>query len=152
MNNNCNCRPIKEIFISSITTNATQVILVPSTTISALDLRDLDKYRLTIACNLRATANLPIYIQTDIGLVPLLCRYAANNIFPDQLRKRYCYTVVYGNNSVLSTPGQFVLQNCVCSTRGRGTTGAVTANTENFTDVTTQSVTVDTSKAKKVNE
>lgn len=127
-NNNCNCTPIKTIFISSITTTATGVILIPSTTITAQKLVDLNKYRLVIACNLKATANLPVYIQTEIGNIPLLCKFAGNNIFPDQLNTRKCYTVVYGNNNVLSSIGQFVLQNCVCPTKGRGTTGSLTTN------------------------
>lgn len=125
MSNNCNCTPIKTIYISSITTTDTGVVLVPSTTITALKLTDLNKYKLVIACNLRATANLPVYIQTELGNIPLLCKFAGNDIFPDQLKSRYCYTIVYGNNSVLSTVGQFVLQNSVCPTRGRGTTNAV---------------------------
>ena len=125
MLNNCNCTPIKIIYISSITTTDTGVVLVPSTTITALKLTDLNKYKLVIACNLRATANLPVYIQTELGNIPLLCKFAGNDIFPDQLKSRYCYTIVYGNNNVLSTIGQFVLQNNVCPTRGRGTTNAV---------------------------
>lgn len=127
----CNCRPIKTIFISSITTTATGVVLIPSTTITASKLFDLNKYRLIIQCNLRATANLPVYIQTAIGNIPLWCRFACNNVFPDQLRSRRCYTIVYGNNNVLSSIGQFVLQNPVCPTRGRGT-GAVTSLTNNL--------------------
>lgn len=150
--NNCNCTPIKTIYISSITTNATQVILVPSTTITALKLADLNKYKLVIACNLRATANLPVYIQTALGPVPLLCKYAGNNIFPDQLRSRKCYTVVYGNNSVLSSVGQFVLQNCVCPTRGRGTTGSTTDTPNEPEPQSSDVVIADTTKAKKVNE
>ena len=128
----CNCRPIKTIFISSITTTATGVVLVPSTTITASKLFDLNKYKLIIKCNLRATSNLPIYIQTAIGNIPLWCRFAGNNIFPDQLRSRRCYTIVYGNNNVASSIGQFVLQNPVCPTRGRGTdaTTSVTNNSE----------------------
>ena len=127
MKNSCNCTPIKTIYISSVTTTDTGVVLVPSTTITALKLADLNKYRLVIACNLRATANLPVYIQTELGNLPLLCKYAGNNIFPDQLISRYCYTVVYGNNRLLSSIGQIVLQNNVCPTRGRGTTGAEVA-------------------------
>ena len=128
----CNCRPIKTIFISSITTTATGVVLVPSTTITASKLFDLNKYKLIIKCNLRATSNLPIYIQTAIGNIPLWCRFAGNNVFPDQLRSRRCYTIVYGNNNVVSSIGQFVLQNPVCPTRGRGTdaTTSVTNNSE----------------------
>lgn len=148
MNNNCdcNCRPIKTIFISSITTTATGVILIPSTPITAQKLFDLNKYRLVIACNLRATANRPVYIQTALGNVPLLCRFAGNNIFPDQLRSRRCYTIVYGNNSVFSSIGQFVLQNCVCPTNGRGV-GTTTATT-----TTTASTVEEPVKSKKVNE
>lgn len=134
-NNNCNCTPIKTVFILSITTTATGVILIPSTTITAQKLVDLNKYRLIIACNLKATANLPVYIQTEIGNIPLLCKFAGNNIFPDQLRTRKCYTVVYGNNNVLSSIGQFVLQNCVCPTKGRGTTGTLTTNVSTNVEV-----------------
>lgn len=134
-NNNCNCTPIKTIFISSITTTDTGVILIPSTTIATQKLVDLNKYRLVIACNLKATANLPVYIQTAIGNIPLLCKFAGNNIFPDQLNTRKCYTIVYGNNNVLSSIGQFVLQNCVCPTKGRGTTGTLTTNVSTNVEV-----------------
>ena len=130
----CNCRPIKTIFISSITTTATGVVLIPSTTITASKLFDLNKYKLIIQCNLRATANLPIYIQTAIGNIPLWCKFAGNNVFPDQLRSRYCYTIVYGNNNVLSSIGQFVLQNPVCPTRGRGTGTTAVTNVETTTN------------------
>ena len=129
MSNNCNSTSIKTILISNITTTGTGVILIPSTSITAEKLFDLYKYRLIIQCNLRATANLPVYIQTAIGNIPLLCKFAGNSIFPDQLKSRYCYTVVYGNNSVTSTLGQFVLQNPVCPTQGRVAV-ATTANVE----------------------
>ena len=131
---NCNSTPIKTILITDITTTATGVILIPSTTITAAKLFDLNKYRLILQCNLRATANLPVYIQTSIGNIPLLCKFAGNNIFPDQLRRRYCYTIVYGNNNVFSSLGQFVLQNPVCPTRGRGTTSPVSAKVNTETD------------------
>ena len=133
MSNNCNCTPIKTIFISSITTTDTGVILIPSTTITSQKLVNLNKYRLIIKCDLRATANLPIYIQTELGNIPVLCRFAANNIFPDQIKNRYCYTVVYGNNSTLSTVGQFVLQNSVCPTAGVIPTATTTNSTRAMT-------------------
>ena len=132
MSNNCNCTPIKTILISSITTTDTGVILVPSTTITTTKLVNLNKYKLIIQCNLKATSNLPIYIQTELGNIPLLCRFAANNIFPDQLRNRYCYTIVYGNNTTLSSVGQFVLQNSVCSTAGVATVTATTTVTRSI--------------------
>lgn len=132
--NEYNITPIKTMIITSATTTSTGVIFVPSETITAEDLVNLDKYRMILTCNVRPTANLPIYIQTETGLVPLFCRYAANDIFPDQLKRRYCYTVVYGNNNVYASLGQFVLQNSVCSTEGRGTTGDVKNTAENSTD------------------
>lgn len=137
-----NCTPIKTILITSATTTATSVILVPSTPIQATDLVNLNKYRLILTCNVKPTANLPVYIQTVSGNVPLFCRYAANDIFPDQLRRRYCYTIVYGNNNVFVSLGQFVLQNKVCPTRGRGTTGTTTVTTDTpvVASVTTESV------------
>jgi hypothetical protein len=132
--NEYNVSPIKTMVITSATTNSTGVIFVPSETITTDDLVNLDKYKMILTCNVRPTANLPIYIQTEAGLVPLFCRYAANDIFPDQLRRRYCYTVVYGNNNVYASLGQFVLQNSVCSTDGRGTTGATKSSVDNSTD------------------
>lgn len=131
--NNCNCTPIKTIYISNITTTTTGVVLIPSTSITSSKLANLNKYKLIIACNLKATANLPIYIQTALGNIPLWCKYAGNNVFPDQLKTRYCYTLVYGNNNGLSTIGQFVLQNKICPTRGIETVVAV-----NNLDVTPQ--------------
>lgn len=130
MNNNCNCTPIKTIYISSVTTTASGVVLIPSTQITPFKLANLNKYRLIIACNLIANSNLPIYIQTTSGNVPLWCKFAGNNVFPDQLKKRYCYTIVYGNNNVLSSIGQFVLQNCICPTSGRGTVGILNVELE----------------------
>ena len=40
-----------------------------------------------------------------------------------------------GNNNVLSSIGQFVLQNCVCPTKGRGTTGTLTTNVSTNVEV-----------------
>ena len=138
MSNNCNCTPIKTILISSITTTDTGVILVPSTTITTAKLVNLNKYKLIIQCNLKATSNLPVYIQTELGNIPLLCRFAANNIFPDQLRNRYCYTIVYGNNTTLSTVGQFVLQNSVCPTAGVATVTTTTNVTRSIKQTTNE--------------
>lgn len=138
MSNNCNCTPIKTILISSITTTDTGVILVPSTTITTAKLVNLNKYKLIIQCNLKATSNLPVYIQTELGNIPLLCRFAANNIFPDQLRNRYCYTIVYGNNTTLSSVGQFVLQNSVCSTAGVATVTTTTNVTRSIKQTTNE--------------
>jgi hypothetical protein len=132
--NGYNVTPIKTILITSATTTSTGVIFIPSETITAYDLINLDKYRMILSCNVRPTANLPIYIQTETGLIPLFCRYASNNIFPDQLKRRYCYTVVYGNNNVYVSLGQFVLQNSVCATSGKGTTGNTKNSAENSTE------------------
>jgi hypothetical protein len=147
--NEYNVSPVKTMIITSATTTTTGVIFVPSETITEEDLVNLDKYRMILTCNVRPTSNLPIYIQTEIGLIPLFCRYAANNIFPDQLRRRYAYTVVYGNNNVYCSLGQFVLQNSVCSTEGRGITGDVKNSAENsITTTETTAEVVSNAKSK----
>lgn len=142
--NNYNISPIKTIFINKVTTTSTQVILVPSTTISASDLLNLNKYRLIIACNLKATSNLPVYIQASTGLIPLFCRFAGNNIYASQLRNRYRYSIVYGNSNKLSTIGQFVLQNSVCPVNSYSTTSVIQETGTTDTSTTTTEVVANT--------
>lgn len=115
----CNCTPIKTILINKLSTKLNYVLLTPSTPISASDLINLNKYRFIIATDItKAKSNLPIFIAYGSETIPLICRYAGNSIFPDQLCTRKCYTVVYGNLNSNSTNGQFVLQNPVHNTSG----------------------------------
>ena len=58
--NNCNT-----IFITSLTTTATGVILIPNRQITQINLTNAFKYNLIIACGLKSTNSLPIFIQTN---------------------------------------------------------------------------------------
>ena len=75
------------IHITSLTTTGTAVILTPSRTITQTNLTNTGKYNLIIACGLKATDSLPVFIQTSAGSVPVLDKFA-NPVFSNQLRTR----------------------------------------------------------------
>ena len=112
----CNCN---DIYITSISTTATAVVLIPNRAITTANLANTDKYNLIIACGLKATDSLPVFIQTSGGNIPLLCKFA-NPVFSNQLRTRYRYCIGFGNQNTTPYPlGQFVVFNnlcCACST------------------------------------
>ena len=83
-------------------------------------------YRLIIACNVEATSNLPVYIQTTLGNIPVLCRYS-NILYANQLKKRTMYRIGYGNENTNYTLGQFTIQCNVCP-RSTVTTTQTTVN------------------------
>ena len=99
------------MYISSVTTNTTNVILIPNREVKTLT--NTGNYKLIIACNVEATANLPVLIQTDVGNIPVLCKYG-NTLYANQLRKRTMYRIGYGNGNTEYTDGQFVIQSNVC--------------------------------------
>lgn len=107
----CNCTPVQTIKISSITTTDTGVVLVPSTTISESDLTNSFKYILIIPCTLTTDSILPIYIQTALGNIPVLCSKTANPIISNQIRKMTNYLLIYGNKNSEYPGGQFVIRN-----------------------------------------
>lgn len=115
------------IYISSVTTTGTGVILVPSTPIASL--YNLLTAKLVIKCGLTATANLPVYIQTTLGNIPLLDKYG-NNVFAHQLRTRYAYCLGYGNENTAFTEGQFVVFNRLCYNTRNTTTATTTTVVE----------------------
>ena len=104
MNNNT-------MYISSVTTTGTGVILIPNREVK--NLVNTTCYRLIIACNVEATSNLPVFIQTAIGNIPIICEYG-NTVYSSQLRKRTMYRVGYGNANDNYTEGQFVMHSSVC--------------------------------------
>lgn len=104
MDNNTMC-------ISSATTTDTGVILIPNREVKILT--NATCYKLIIACNVEATSNLPIYIQTSLGNIPVLCRFS-NILYANQLKKRTMYRIGYGNDNTNYTLGQFVVQDKVC--------------------------------------
>ena len=99
----------KTIFISSVTTTDTGVVLIPNRAVK--NLVNTGNYRLIIACNVEATANLPLYIQTSLGNVPVLCKYG-NEILANQINKRVNYPIGYGNQNSNYDIGQFVILSC----------------------------------------
>ena len=115
---NCNT-----IYITSLTTTDTGVILIPNRQITQTNLTNVFKYNLIIACGLKATNSLPVFIQTSAGNVPVLDKFA-NPVFSNQLRTRYKYCVGYGNKNTNYTLGQFTVLNNLC---GAYTTGSATS-------------------------
>jgi hypothetical protein len=112
----------KTIFISSVTTTDTGVILIPSKTIK--NLINTGNYRLIVACNVEATSNLPLFIQTSAGNIPVLCKYG-NELLANQINKRVNYPIGYGNQNTNYTNGQFVVLSCNCL-NARGTESTTT--------------------------
>lgn len=110
----CNCN---RIYITSLTTTSTGVVLIPSRQIQQINLTNTGKYELIIACGLKATNSLPIFIQTSAGNIPLLDKFA-NPVFSNQLRTRYKYCLGYGNENTNYTLGQFVVFNNLCVSCG----------------------------------
>lgn len=118
------------IFISSISTTDTGVVLIPNRQITQTNLSNTGKYDLIIACGLKATDSLPVYIQTSAGNVPVLDKFA-NTVFSNQLKTRIKYCVGYGNENTSFTLGQFVVVNnlcCPCTSSTVSTTREVVVN------------------------
>lgn len=103
-----NCNTIQ---ISNVETTGTGVILIPNRTIK--NLVNATCYRLIIACNVEATANEPVFIQTALGNIPCLCRFS-DTLYANQLNKRTMYRIGYGNENSNYELGQFTMQSNVC--------------------------------------
>ena len=100
------------MFISNVETTDTGVILIPNQEVKTLI--NATCYNIVIACNVEATANLPVFIQTTLGNIPVLCKFA-NTLYANQLQKRRMYRIGYGNANDNYTLGQFTIQSKVCS-------------------------------------
>lgn len=111
------------IYCSSATTTDTGVILIPNRTVK--NLVNTCTYGLIIACNVEASANLPVYIQTSLGNIPCFCKYL-NEIYSSQLKKRVRYSIGYGNGNTNYTEGQFVVFDRICPRSEITTTGEQT--------------------------
>jgi hypothetical protein len=100
------------IVCSNLTTTDTGVILLPNRAIK--NVTNLSEYRLICACNIpKASANLPVYIQTDLGNIPVLCKYG-NTVYANQINTRVNYPILYGDGNENYTLGQFVIASCSC--------------------------------------
>ena len=104
---NCNCNTM---YCSSAETTTTGVVLVPNRTVK--NLTNTETYGLVICNGTVATANEPVFIQTTIGNIPVLCK-AGNTVYANQLNTRKRYAIMYGNENENYTEGQFVIQNCI---------------------------------------
>lgn len=110
----CNCNTI---FITSLTTTDTGVVLIPNRAVTQTNLTNDFKYGLIVACGLKATNSLPVFIQTSAGNVPLLDKFA-NPVFSNQLKTRTKYCIGYGNQNTNYTLGQFIVFNNLCCSCG----------------------------------
>lgn len=109
---NCNT-----IYCSNATTTGTGVVLIPNRTIRNLD--NTRTYGLVICCGASASANLPVFIQTEIGNIPVLCKFG-NELYANQLSRRVRYPLGYGNQNPNYENGQFVITSC-CNISPRST-------------------------------
>ena len=99
------------ICVSNATTTGTGIILIPNREIK--NLVNTTCYKLIIACNVEATSNLPVYIQTVIGNIPVICEFG-NTVYANQLQKRTMYRVGYGDSNDNYPDGQFVMHSSIC--------------------------------------
>lgn len=114
MDNNTMC-------ISNVETTGTGVILIPNQEVKTLI--NATCYKIIIACNVEAEENLPVFIQTSLGNIPVLCRFS-NTLYANQLNKRTMYRIGYGNANDNYTLGQFTMQSNVCPKSETVTVGA----------------------------
>lgn len=112
------------IYVSSATTGADNVVLIPNRAIKTLE--NTGCYHLIICCNATATSNLPVFIQVNGVNIPVLCK-AGNTVYSSQLQKRVNYSIMYGNKNAGYVNGQFVIQNRLCP-RSANVPATTTAN------------------------
>jgi hypothetical protein len=99
------------IICSNLTTGTNNVVLIPNQTIK--NLVNTGNYRLIIACNIPdATSNFPVFIQVGTTNIPVLCKYG-NEVYANQLNRRTCYRIGYGDLNTSYADGQFVIQSPV---------------------------------------
>lgn len=102
-----------EILITKIVQTSTGVVLIPNRPIPFANLANLGNYKLRLACGLKATAVLPIYIQATNVNIPVLCKYG-NTVYSNQLKTRRYYNIGYGNGNTSYANGQFVIFDAIC--------------------------------------
>ena len=104
---NCNCQTM---YCSNAETDGTRVLLIPNRAVRVLT--NAETYGLVICCGAVASANLPVFIQTNLGEIPVLCK-AGNTMYANQLNTRMRYPIIYGDLNDNYENGQFVILSCV---------------------------------------
>ena len=99
------------IYVSNVQVSDSEVVLIPNRTIRNVE--NCANYGLVLCCGSNASQNLPVYIQTAIGNIPVLCKYG-NEIYANQLNRRVRYPLGYGNQNSSYSLGQFVITSCNC--------------------------------------
>lgn len=94
------------MYISTVDTTDTEVILIPNREVK--NLTNAGSYGLIICCGAAAAANLPVFIRTTLGDIPVLCK-AGNTMYANQLNTRVRYPIMYGNQNDNYEEGQFVI-------------------------------------------
>jgi len=104
---NCSCLTM---YCSTVETTDESVVLIPNKAVR--NLVNAETYGLVICSNAAATANLPVFIRTNIADIPVLCK-AGNTMYANQLNTRVRYPIIYGNQNDNYENGQFVITTCV---------------------------------------
>lgn len=110
------------MYCSTVETTDEEVILIPNRTVK--NLVNTETYGLIICNNAAAAANLPVFIQTEIGNIPVLCK-AGNTMYANQLNTRVRYPIMYGNGNNNYEDGQFVITSCVNPKSETTTVGSI---------------------------
>lgn len=97
------------IYVSNVEVTENEVVLIPNREIR--NLSNCKCYGLILCCGANASQNLPVFIQTALGNIPVLCKYG-NEIYANQLNRRVRYPIGYGNQNSNYTTGQFVITSC----------------------------------------
>lgn len=95
-----------EFVCSNIIIKDEKAILIPNRQIT--DLYNGSIYRIIIACNIPEYYDIPVYLDTTKGEIPILARYA-NNLYINRLKKRTCYSLWYGNKNDIYKSGQLLM-------------------------------------------
>lgn len=117
--NNCN----NTIICSNCQVSDNMVILIPNKNIKNLE--NACTYKLVCACNINTPeSNYPLAVKVGENSIPVLCKYA-NQLLANQINKRTCYPIGYGNDNPNYKNGQFVILSCRCINK-KGTESATT--------------------------
>ena len=101
------------IFITKFEEKSCDILLKPNRKVKRENLGDRCKYSLVIGCGLKVSKNLPLFVETDDGNVPLLDKFG-DIVYANQLSTRKRYVLGYGNNNNSYNVGQFIVYNNLC--------------------------------------